>query len=96
MESKLNTSSDQPTNAITAKAREVKPQWGDLELLPGFKDPMTMQRCNDPAISPQGYVMGYSTWMRVLNKTFDYDNIDGNVPQLARNTCPFTKQKVSP
>uniref|UniRef100_A0A7S2S1D2 Myb-like domain-containing protein n=1 Tax=Mucochytrium quahogii TaxID=96639 RepID=A0A7S2S1D2_9STRA len=52
------------------------------QLLPGMVCPMTFEPIHDPAISPYGHVMGYDTWMRVL----------GRAP---RNTCPFTKQKLT-
>ena len=32
-----------------------------------------------PTISPYGHVLGYDTWMKVLNRD-------------PKNTCPFTKQ----
>lgn len=43
---------------------------------------MTMQEVVKPTISPYGHVLGYDTWMRVLNRE-------------PKNTCPFTKQVVS-
>lgn len=49
--------------------------------LRGFIDPITMEEIEDPWISPQGYVMGKTTWSRCLQ-------------QEPRNTCPFTKQLV--
>jgi len=52
------------------------------ELLPGLRCPMTFEPIYDPAFSPYGHVMGYDTWLRVL----------GREP---RNTCPFTKQKLT-
>ena len=47
--------------------------------LQGFIDVMTMQEVVKPTISPYGHVLGYDTWMRVLNRE-------------PKNTCPFTKQ----
>ena len=38
-----------------------------------------MREVEKPTISPFGHVMGYDSWMRVLN---------GN----PKNICPFTKQ----
>mmetsp|Transcript_18811 Transcript_18811/g.36883 ORF Transcript_18811/g.36883 Transcript_18811/m.36883 type:complete len:1026 (+) Transcript_18811:119-3196(+) len=52
------------------------------QLIPGLKCPMTYEPVYDPALSPYGHVMGYDTWLRVL----------GREP---RNTCPFTKQKLT-
>jgi hypothetical protein len=49
--------------------------------LPGFKDPITMEQIEKPAISPYGHVMGYETWTRILS-------------QEPRNVCPFTKQTL--
>lgn len=51
-------------------------------VLPGFTDPITSRQVVQPAISPQGYVMGYNTWLKILAKK-------------PENTCPFTRLKVS-
>ena len=40
---------------------------------------MTMEEVVKPAISPYGHVLGYDTWMKVLNRE-------------PKNTCPFTKK----
>ena len=40
---------------------------------------MTYEEVVKPAISPYGHVLGYDTWIRVLNRE-------------PKNTCPFTKQ----
>ena len=45
----------------------------------GFIDVMTMKEVVTPTISPYGHVLGYDTWMHVLNGQ-------------PKNTCPFTKQ----
>ena len=45
----------------------------------GFIDVMTYEEVVKPAISPYGHVLGYDTWIRVLNRE-------------PKNTCPFTKQ----
>ena len=42
-------------------------------------DPMTMMPVVKPAISPYGHVMGYDSWVKVLNRN-------------PKNTCPFTKK----
>jgi hypothetical protein len=52
------------------------------KILPGFIDPITSREVVLPAISPQGYVMGYNTWLKILAKK-------------PENTCPFTRMKVS-
>ena len=68
-------------------------------LFPDMKDAMTLKPIKEPALSPTGkiekkerkkdllclflgYVLEYRTWLKVLN----------NEP---KNTCPFTKQKVT-
>ena len=40
---------------------------------------MTMMPVQTPAISPYGHVMGYDSWVKVLNRD-------------PKNTCPFTKK----
>ena len=40
---------------------------------------MTMMPVVKPAISPYGHVMGYDSWVKVLNRS-------------PKNTCPFTKK----
>ena len=50
-------------------------------VLPGFIDDFTQKEVILPAISPQGYVLGYYTWLRVLAKQ--------------RNHCPFTRLPVT-
>lgn len=45
----------------------------------GFIDVLTMEEVVKPAISPYGHVLGYDTWMKVLNRE-------------PKNTCPFTKK----
>ena len=40
---------------------------------------MTMMPVQKPAISPYGHVMGYDSWVKVLNRD-------------PKNTCPFTKK----
>ena len=40
---------------------------------------MTMMPVQTPAISPYGHVMGYDSWVKVLNRS-------------PKNTCPFTKK----
>jgi len=47
-----------------------------------FIDPITMQAIEEPAISPYGHVLGYQTWLKVLNTE-------------PKNTCPFTKQPLT-
>lgn len=45
-------------------------------------DSMTMKPMSVPAISPFGHVLDYTTWLRLLKET-------------PRNTCPFTKQRLT-
>lgn len=40
---------------------------------------MTMAEVVKPAISPYGHVLGYDSWVKLLNRE-------------PKNTCPFTKQ----
>ena len=55
-------------------------QWGkECDDIQGFIDVMTMKEVVKPTISPYGHVLGYDTWMHVLNGQ-------------PKNTCPFTKQ----
>lgn len=49
--------------------------------LPGFIDAITNEEVVDPAMSPSGRVLSYSTWVKVLS-------------QEPKNTCPFTKQPL--
>ena len=44
-----------------------------------YIDPMTMMPVVKPTISPYGHVLGYDSWIKVLNRD-------------PRNTCPFTKK----
>ena len=53
------------------------------EFCKTFLDPVTLDYLLQPAISPQGFVMDYATWLNTLQ------NSD------PRNTCPFTKLKVT-
>ena len=48
--------------------------------LPGFIDPITLEEVVNPAISPDGHVMGYATWVAVLSESAQ---------------CPFTKKPLS-
>lgn len=48
----------------------------------GFIDVMTMTEVVKPTISPYGHVLGYDSWMKLLNRE-------------PKNTCPFTKQVMS-
>ena len=52
---------------------------GDVK---GFIDVMTYEEVVKPAISPYGHVLGYNSWIRVLNRE-------------PKNTCPFTKKVVA-
>lgn len=48
----------------------------------GFIDVMTMTEVVKPTISPYGHVLGYDSWMKLLNRE-------------PKNTCPFTKQVMT-
>lgn len=49
--------------------------------LPGFKDIITNAELIQPAISPYGHVLSYSTWLKCLASE-------------PKNTCPFTKKPI--
>lgn len=49
--------------------------------LPQFTDQITGEKMARPAISKYGHVLGYETWMTILN-------------QEPKNVCPFTKQTL--
>ncbi|EFC46556.1 predicted protein [Naegleria gruberi] len=51
-------------------------------ILEDFIDPITLEQVKDPAISPYGHVLGYQTWLKVLNTE-------------PKNTCPYTKQTLT-
>eukprot|EP00924_Labyrinthula_sp_SR-Ha-C_P005007 maker-scaffold_1-snap-gene-18.43-mRNA-1 protein AED:0.00 eAED:0.00 QI:84/1/1/1/1/1/2/52/515 len=53
-----------------------------LELIPGLQCQMTFRTVRNPTLSPYGHIMGYNTWIQILNRT-------------PRNTCPFTNQKLT-
>ncbi|KAI9319034.1 hypothetical protein BX666DRAFT_2018292 [Dichotomocladium elegans] len=56
----------------------------DINPLPGFIDPITLDEVIKPAISKYGHVMGYDSWVRCLN------NWEGK-----RNICPLTKKELT-
>lgn len=72
-------------NAGAAAAEEQQGQQqqddgdDDDNPLPGFIDPVTLEAVVNPAISPDGYVMGLATWRAVLSEA----------PR-----CPFTKRPL--
>jgi hypothetical protein len=52
----------------------------DINPLPGFIDPITLDEIVKPAISPYGHVMGYNSWTQCLG---------------TKNICPMTKKPLS-
>ncbi|KAK8813159.1 hypothetical protein WA158_002751 [Blastocystis sp. Blastoise] len=70
--------SDEDDEEEEEEEKQQKPK----SVLPGFIDPVTMEEIEQPAISPYGHVMGYYSWMKILN-------------QNPKNTCPYTKQKLT-
>lgn len=68
------------TGNHSREARECHPIFTENPL-PNFKDPITMEDIEVPAISPFGYVMEYRTYLRILS-------------QEPKNICPFTKQAL--
>ncbi|KAJ3223869.1 hypothetical protein HK099_000589 [Clydaea vesicula] len=55
----------------------------NLNPLPGFIDPITLDEVIKPAISPFGHVMSYESWTRCLS---DPDR---------KNICPLTKKSLT-
>lgn len=53
----------------------------DSNPLPGFLDVITNNELIEPAISPFGHVLSYSTWLKCLSAE-------------PKNTCPFTKKLI--
>lgn len=53
----------------------------DSNPLPGFLDVITNSELIEPAISPYGHVLSYSTWLKCLSAE-------------PKNTCPFTKKLI--
>lgn len=53
----------------------------DSNPLPGFLDVITNNELIEPAISPYGHVLSYSTWLKCLSAE-------------PKNTCPFTKKLI--
>ena len=39
--------------------------------IPGWIDPITLEPCANPAISPYGHVMGMATW-KVISRLYEY------------------------
>ena len=67
-----------------------------VNIMPGFRDPMTQDFCYDPAISIYGHVMSYDSWMQTLMSYGGADDEDDPGPFKHRpNTCPFTNQPLT-
>lgn len=67
-----------PRTVIEADQSKIE----EAALLPDYIDPMTMMPVVKPTISPYGHVLGYDSWIKVLNRD-------------PRNTCPFTKKRLT-
>lgn len=65
---------DQQLQCSRASLRNANP-------LPGFIDQITQEEVYLPTISPYGHVLGYQTWIKILEEE-------------PVNTCPFTKQRL--
>jgi hypothetical protein len=52
----------------------------DINPLPGFTDPITLEEVIKPAISPYGHVMGYQSWTQCIG---------------TKNICPMTKKPLT-
>lgn len=66
---------------IEKEVEEYQLMRSQANPLPGFIDAITNEEVVDPAMSPSGRVLSYSTWVKVLS-------------QEPKNTCPFTKQPL--
>ena len=67
-----------------------------VNIMPGFRDPMTQDFCYDPAISIYGHVMSYDSWMQTLMSYGGDDDYEDTGPFKHRpNTCPFTNQPLN-
>eukprot|EP01087_Luapelamoeba_hula_P024619 TRINITY_DN9446_c0_g1_i1.p1 TRINITY_DN9446_c0_g1~~TRINITY_DN9446_c0_g1_i1.p1 ORF type:complete len:662 (+),score=151.67 TRINITY_DN9446_c0_g1_i1:3-1988(+) len=67
-----------PPSRSRRDAVEEEPKKSENPL-PGFVDPITLEEVEQPAISPSGHVMSYSSWSRCL---------------MGTNICPLTKQPL--
>ncbi|KNB45041.1 MYB family protein [Blastocystis sp. subtype 4] len=76
----VNTKSKKKSRSLKSGQLETEIETvEEVPLLPDYIDPMTMMPVVKPTISPYGHVLGYDSWIKVLNRD-------------PRNTCPFTKK----
>jgi hypothetical protein len=73
--------SSKTAEAVEEEIEQQKIRVQDSNPLPGHLDAITLEEVVDPAISPYGHVVSYSTWLKTLSKD-------------PKNTCPFTKQPL--
>ncbi|KAF0478868.1 hypothetical protein F8M41_023931 [Gigaspora margarita] len=60
-----------------------KSKFNPWNPLPNMKDAITMENMDEPAISPDGYVCDYKTWIKILHS------------RESKDTCPFTKKRLT-
>eukprot|EP00127_Corallochytrium_limacisporum_P004080 Clim_evm25s157 gene=Clim_evmTU25s157 len=73
---------DRPDKKFEKRSSGLEKRIAELKKvnpLPGFIDPISMEEVVQPTISPNGIVLDYDTWMRILMKS---------------KTCPLTKEKI--
>ena len=70
-----------PSAKRGAPAEDAMPEQKVDNPLPDYVDPITLEKVEEPFLSPFGHVMDRKTWGRVLMRE-------------PRNICPFTKNKL--
>ena len=55
-------------NAVVGPKSRLFERMSVLNPIPGYIDQITMQPMTMPALSPDGYVLDYSTWIKLLNE----------------------------
>lgn len=73
--------SSKTVDALNEEVEANKVKLREENPLPEMRDAITQEELLQPAISPYGHVLSYSTWMTILLKD-------------PKNTCPFTKQPL--
>jgi len=72
-----------PTEPDSKKRKVSSKDNGPMAILDGIVDLMTGERLVQPAISPYGHVMEYSSWCSILRQA------------KTKNKCPFTQQAMT-
>lgn len=73
---------DEDYSGNFSNGSKASTRFEDINPLPEFIDPITLEQVKRPAISPYGHVMGYDTWVRCLLGD-------------KKNVCPFTNLQLS-